>query len=820
MEDGMLKHFIKAIKIISKEHPFFIPVLNKLRLKADPDVPTECINDELRYLYNPDYVKKVVYNPDDPKADIKVLCADVMHEVLHFVYKHHYREMINAMAQNWDHHLVNMAMDMEINQYIEYPLVDHILVENFKLDDGGDFPKKRTWEEYLRLLVSTNALERYMEERGWDKDPEDQQNQQQQQQNQDQQDGQQSQQQQQQGGGGQSDVASRIPNFSQNQNQNQTGDQNQNNDGRKNPLNRNQQQQQGSQGNQGQNQQNQQGGQQGQQGGQNQQSGGQQQQNQNQNGQNGPQGPMGGDQQGQQQQQQSGGSGGSGGQSQGGSNGGSNPSNNPSSNMQQGQGQGGQGSQQNGQGQQGQGQGQQQQGQGNQQGQSSNGQSGQQNGQGQNGQGSQNSQGGQDGQGHAGDGSGLGRNDMPDIDRKKRQQQGNSQGQQGQESQNQSGQNGQGQNGQNGQNQQQGQNGQGQGQGQGQNQGQQHQGQGQGQGQGNHQGQTPGQAGDGSGMGRSDMPGLNRGNQMQSSGGQQGQQGQGNPGQNQQSQTGNGGNGEGGKNQTGDNKPKEQNGQSHSSNNRGNMSGGHQRAIDAFRRHNFRHDVKIVSGKPDELKRFLETLADECQQSEAAHGCGNGSQFADEMKKVEPIRYDWKDVFKNILYTKTGELKFGFEFRTYQKPNRKLMGINGDIIYAANIDYEREINLVIGMDISGSMYGITEKMYGVIKSITDFNDIKCHVTILECDTAIERVIRDYKVDMSGAEDVGRGGGTDMGAINVYVEEQDLKPDLIVIMTDNMTGWDPVKFKNITHVLTTELSDHCPYKQHLVEFPHN
>lgn len=222
------------------------------------------------------------------------------------------------------------------------------------------------------------------------------------------------------------------------------------------------------------------------------------------------------------------------------------------------------------------------------------------------------------------------------------------------------------------------------------------------------------------------------------------------------------------------------------------------------------------SGNQDESTR--RQLVSECEQSQAAHDkkAGKEHSFAEQMKKIEKIRYPWAKVFKSLITNRLSNRVNGYNYRTYHKPNKHLMGLNDKLVHGSYCDFKEHIDLVIGVDISGSMYGLVEKMYGVMKSIIDVEEIDITTTILECDTEVSKVIHNFELDKSDIK-VGHGGGTDMGAISQYVQDQKWDPDLIIVMTDNETGWNPVLFRNKTIVLTTEVTDSCPYKQFLVSF---
>jgi predicted metal-dependent peptidase len=105
------------------------------------------------------------------------------------------------------------------------------------------------------------------------------------------------------------------------------------------------------------------------------------------------------------------------------------------------------------------------------------------------------------------------------------------------------------------------------------------------------------------------------------------------------------------------------------------------------------------------------------------------------------------------------------------------------------------------MDVSGSMYHITDKMYGVMKSMVDILDMAIDITILEVDADVVNIIRGFDLKRDTIESKS-GGGTDMGAGLRYIRENKMEPDLIVVMTDSYTPWpDPPILADKTVVLT-------------------
>ncbi|WP_461252303.1 VWA domain-containing protein, partial [Treponema sp. R8-4-B8] len=156
---------------------------------------------------------------------------------------------------------------------------------------------------------------------------------------------------------------------------------------------------------------------------------------------------------------------------------------------------------------------------------------------------------------------------------------------------------------------------------------------------------------------------------------------------------------------------------------------------------------------------------------------------------IKKREYRWEQVFQNIISTKTTEITAGYKYRTFEKANRRYFH-TPDIILPVFIDRKIKISLVIIMDISGSMYNITDKMYGIMKSMIDILDIAIDISILEVDTDVQNIMRGFDLKKETIKSKA-GGGTEMGAGLRYILENKWNPDLIVVMTDSYTPWpDP------------------------------
>jgi len=222
------------------------------------------------------------------------------------------------------------------------------------------------------------------------------------------------------------------------------------------------------------------------------------------------------------------------------------------------------------------------------------------------------------------------------------------------------------------------------------------------------------------------------------------------------------------------------------------------------------YDVTQIAANQD----MLEKLKEECEELK---NTGNSSESGDKNRKINKRKYHWKQVFQSVLSTKLTEIVAGFKYRTFEKANRRYVH-TPDIILPVYIDRKIKISLVIIMDVSGSMYEITEKMYGIMKGMINIQDMEIDITILETDAAVLNVIRGFDLNRESI-DSKYGGGTDMGEGLRYIKEKKINPDLIVVMTDSFTPWpDPPILSDKTVVLTDNPEHyHGPYPMYPVIF---
>jgi len=148
-------------------------------------------------------------------------------------------------------------------------------------------------------------------------------------------------------------------------------------------------------------------------------------------------------------------------------------------------------------------------------------------------------------------------------------------------------------------------------------------------------------------------------------------------------------------------------------------------------------------------------------------------------KMLEP-KVDWTEHLKALVSRKMGS--DGYDYR---KPDRRL--IVRDIIAPGRTGFGAGL-IVIGMDSSGSIYAdptLIDRWLGELTGIME--DVKPkEVRVVWCDAVVQRV--DELTDPADIDDVRRqgasgGGGTAFEPVFEYIEQNELRPDCLLYLTD-------------------------------------
>ena len=128
---------IKAVKKVTDQNPYYSPACVRVRFRRNDNISTMNINCSLVISYNKSFVDSLT-NTDLEKI--------VLHEILHYINGHHGRYINSPLRKILPHNIHNMAMDLEINEFI-----DELPKGGFKAKDFG-LPDGKSYEEYLGII--------------------------------------------------------------------------------------------------------------------------------------------------------------------------------------------------------------------------------------------------------------------------------------------------------------------------------------------------------------------------------------------------------------------------------------------------------------------------------------------------------------------------------------------------------------------------------------------------------------------------------------------------------------------------------------------
>lgn len=147
----------------------------------------------------------------------------------------------------------------------------------------------------------------------------------------------------------------------------------------------------------------------------------------------------------------------------------------------------------------------------------------------------------------------------------------------------------------------------------------------------------------------------------------------------------------------------------------------------------------------------------------------------------------WEQHLRGAMTRRAGEPKLDWRFR-----NRRLAGREPDPLYYAKMGRKGAGLIVVGYDTSGSCVSskVQQRFFGEMGGIVaDLNPEQ--LVVLWCDAAIQRVDElDNPTDLVALRnEINRtggapgGGGTDFRPVFDYVRQHQLKPDMLVYLTD-------------------------------------
>lgn len=168
-------------------------------------------------------------------------------------------------------------------------------------------------------------------------------------------------------------------------------------------------------------------------------------------------------------------------------------------------------------------------------------------------------------------------------------------------------------------------------------------------------------------------------------------------------------------------------------------------------------------------------------------------------------RIDWRSVIKFL--TKSCIAATDADRIRWDRKNRRYTNFNGDTYLPTEVETETytisKSLAYIYMDISGSCINDKDYIYAIMRQIPH------EFFVTKVFTFDTRVTTPKKLDNGRYEIIG-GGGTCFRCINNHVNEQEIKPDIVFVITDGEgTSVSPDEPEKWTWILTSNYSYHIP-----------
>ena len=175
-------------------------------------------------------------------------------------------------------------------------------------------------------------------------------------------------------------------------------------------------------------------------------------------------------------------------------------------------------------------------------------------------------------------------------------------------------------------------------------------------------------------------------------------------------------------------------------------------------------------------KKVVEEVCKSARMRSWGTMSGDMVEYLDRLTKDKAL--NWRQLLRRYTSNWTWG-KGPIRFRTWSKRNRRQLPLPG---------YKRPHNeLVVAVDTSGSIDQEYFQMF--FNEIETIAKDKSKLTIIECDTEINKIYKNYKRgDYRKIKLVGRGG-TNFGPVFDWMKENKKEKSLLIYFTDLWAGWD-------------------------------
>ena len=197
------------------------------------------------------------------------------------------------------------------------------------------------------------------------------------------------------------------------------------------------------------------------------------------------------------------------------------------------------------------------------------------------------------------------------------------------------------------------------------------------------------------------------------------------------------------------------------------------------------HDWEGAAAMPDAEKADAARAMEEAMRQGAllAGKLGTGGERL--VGDLLAAKVRWQDALREYLYTVCA----GNDYSTWRKPNRRYIASG---IYMPSGVSETMDEIVIAVDTSGSIGGPELSQFlGEINAICQTISPEV-VRLLYWDTQVarsERYEKDQLANIAQSTKPAGGGGTAPSCVTRYLAESNIKPQVVVMLTDGYVGAD-------------------------------
>jgi predicted metal-dependent peptidase len=197
------------------------------------------------------------------------------------------------------------------------------------------------------------------------------------------------------------------------------------------------------------------------------------------------------------------------------------------------------------------------------------------------------------------------------------------------------------------------------------------------------------------------------------------------------------------------------------------------------------HDWEGAKALTDEEKAEIGRKMDEAVRQGALLAGKTGTGGNRDINELLEAKVRWQDALREYVHA----ICAGSDFSTWRRPNRRFVSAG---IYLPSSISQTVGEVVIGIDTSGSIGGPELSQFlGECAGI--FNSVRPEaVRLLYWDTQVcrdERYAQDQLDQITKSTKPAGGGGTSPSCVPQYMNANNIKPDVVVMLTDGYVGSD-------------------------------